>query len=388
MPLNRVPTILVAAVLLTPAAVVLGDRSTPPASTAATEEAFMHAENLALAFQTVAERVQASVVSVRSAQEVVRNGNGRNNGNGNGNGDPFLDSPLRDFFDRLGGDETPEQRRFFRQGQGSGFIVSPDGYIVTNNHVVANARRVTVRLSDDRAFRAEVIGTDPKTDLAVIRIDAGELLPALPFGDSESLRVGQWVVAAGNPFGLASSITAGIVSAKGRSRVGITDYEDFIQTDAAINPGNSGGPLVNLYGQVVGVNTAIFSRTGGSMGVGFAIPIDLAEPVVNSLIADGTVVRGWLGVSIQNLDPAFAEAVGFDGTEAVRVGDVLPEGPAERAGLRSGDLLTRLGESTMNDVDQLRFAVAAIRPGTVVDVEVFRDGSTQVVPVEIGRLAD
>ena len=201
-------------------------------------------------------------------------------------------------------------------------IVSADGYVLTNNHVVGEADEVTVLLGKNRELRAEVVGTDPMTDLAVIRIKA-DRLPAAKLGNSNKLKVGEWVVAAGNPFGLSDTITAGIVSATGRSNMRIAEYEDFIQTDAAINPGNSGGPLVNLRGEVVGINTAIASRTGVYNGVGFAIPINLARSIMDSLIKTGQVVRGWLGVSVQPLDEAMAETFGYDSTDGVLIGDVL-----------------------------------------------------------------
>ena len=201
-------------------------------------------------------------------------------------------------------------------------IVSADGYVLTNNHVVGEADEVTVLLGKNRQLRAEVVGTDPMTDLAVIRIKA-DRLPAAKLGNSNKLKVGEWVVAAGNPFGLSDTITAGIVSATGRSNMRIAEYEDFIQTDAAINPGNSGGPLVNLRGEVVGINTAIASRTGVYNGVGFAIPINLARSIMDSLIKTGQVVRGWLGVSVQPLDEAMAETFGYDSTDGVLIGDVL-----------------------------------------------------------------
>jgi len=301
---------------------------------------------------------------------------------------PFQGREFRDFF----GDEffrhffgeIPEEQ-MKQRSLGSGVVVSEDGYILTNNHVVDGADEVTVKLFDDREFPARIVGTDPKTDLAVIKIDAEKLHPAR-LGDSDDLRIGEWVVAVGNPFGLSHTITAGIVSAKGRADVGIAAYEDFIQTDAAINPGNSGGPLVNLRGEVVGINTAIFSRSGGYMGIGFAIPIGMARSVMNSLIDKGEVIRGWLGVAIQNLDQGLAESFGYDSTEGVLVGDVTGGSPADTAGLKQGDIIIRFNGRKVRNVHQLRSSVASTEPGSKVPVEVLRDGKRSTLTVEIGEL--
>ena len=268
---------------------------------------------------------------------------------------------------------------------GSGVIVDPSGYILTNNHVVGFADEIDVRLWDRREFRAELIGTDEKTDLAVIKIKANDLVAAT-LGDSDNLHIGEWVVAAGNPFGLDNSITQGIVSATGRSNVGIVDYEDFIQTDAAINPGNSGGPLVNLKGEVIGINSAIFSRSGGYMGIGFAIPVNMARTVMKSLIKDGRVVRGWLGVAIQDLDKDMAASFGFKGTEGALIGDLTPDGPADRAGIKQGDIVVRYDGQVVTNVTQLRNLVAATKPGERVDLIVFRDGTEKSLRVKIGEL--
>ena len=272
-----------------------------------------------------------------------------------------------------------------QEGQGTGFVVSEDGYIVTNHHVVGEADEVRVRLPDGESFEATVVGTDSKTDIAVLKINANDLTPVM-LGDSEDLHVGEWVVAAGTPFGLTSTITAGIVSAKGRSRMGFADYEDFIQTDAAINPGNSGGPLVNLRGEVVGVNTAIFSKSGGHNGIGFAIPVNLARNIMERLIEDGHIVRGWLGVYIQNLDDGLARSFGFDGTHGALVGDLPEHSPAADAGIQVGDILTHMNGEEIANVERLRLDIAATRPGTEVTFTVYRDGVTETVHVEIGEL--
>jgi serine protease Do len=253
--------------------------------------------------------------------------------------------------------------------------------------VVEGADQITVRTTDERELRAELVGSDPQTDLAVLKVENGGLDP-LPLGDSDSLQVGQWVVAAGTPFGLSSSITAGIVSATGRSNLRIADYEDFIQTDAAINPGNSGGPLLDLDGKVVGINTAIFSRTGGYMGIGFAIPINMAKDVMNSLIEEGKVTRGRLGVSIQDLDDDLADSFGFGSRNGVLIGDVEAGSPAEEAGLQAGDIIVRYDGAAVSRTDDLRMRVAGTRPGEEVDVEVWRDGRRRTFRVEVGELAN
>lgn len=335
------------------------------------------ADDLSVAFAHVAERVAPSVVNVRSSVRVA---------GPSGRALPRMDEErLREFFgdgflDRFGG----RGGGAIREGQGSGFIVDEDGHILTNNHVVAEASEVRVQLHDGREFVAEVVGTDPRTDLAVLRIEADGLRP-LRFAEAEGVRVGEWVVAVGNPFGLESTITAGIVSAKGRTRVGITDYENFIQTDAAINPGNSGGPLVNLRGEVVGVNTAIATRTGGSVGVGFAIPSDLAGSILRRLVDDGVVVRGWLGVVIQDLDPGLARSFGFEGTDGVLISEVQPGGPADGAGLRAGDIVTAFNGRSLRSMDDLRLSVAEVRPGTGVDIVVHREGRERRLEVEVGE---
>lgn len=271
------------------------------------------------------------------------------------------------------------------RGLGSGVILDASGYILTNNHVVEGATVLRVRLYDDREFSAEVVGTDPKTDLAVIRVEASGLVPAVT-ATSEAVRVGQWVMAAGSPFGLTESVSAGIVSAVGRGGMGITDYGDFIQTDAAINQGNSGGPLIDLRGRVIGINTAIASQTGGSNGVGFAIPSDLAKVVLAQLIAFGSVERGWLGIVMGKLTPDLAKSFGHSGTDGVLVDDVDPAGPAAAADLRAGDIVTELDGKALRDMVALRNGVAQRRPGTKVKVTVVRAGAARTVDLELGAL--
>ncbi len=339
--------------------------------------------DLSHAFEDVAEAIKPSVVNISAIKKVKARHSVRRLPDGFSHG-PFREFFGDEFFDRF---FHPQQqpRGYVQQGLGTGVIVSDDGHILTNNHVVDNADEVTVKLSDERTFTARVIGTDPKTDLAVIKVAADDLHPAT-LGDSDTVRIGQWVVAVGNPFGLSNTLTAGIVSAKGRSNVGIVDYEDFIQTDAAINPGNSGGPLVNLRGEVVGINTAIFTKSGGYMGVGFSIPVNMARSVLESLIENGHVVRGYLGVLIQDLDEGLAQSFGFDGKDGALVGDVTPGGPAADAGLVAGDIIVGFDGRTVENVARLRSMVAETKPGTRAQLEVWRDGQTERLYAEIGEL--
>jgi serine protease Do len=341
------------------------------------------ARQLSSAFEDVAEHVRPSVVSVTTERKPQQGGpNG---------GNPYPETPFGDLFDRFFGPGGPGGRQFDfgmpqpQEGLGSGFVVSKEGYVLTNAHVVDGADQITVRTTDERELRATLVGSDPQTDLAVLKIENGGLEP-LELGDSASLQVGQWVVAAGTPFGLSSSITAGIVSATGRSNLNIATYEDFIQTDAAINPGNSGGPLLDLNGEVVGINTAIFSRTGGYMGIGFAIPINMARDVMNSLIEDGRVVRGRLGAWIQDLDEDLAGSFGLDSRDGVLLGDIEPGSPAEEAGLEAGDIVLELDGQPVSRADDLRKRIAATRPGEEVDLLIWREGRRRTVEVEVGEL--
>jgi serine protease Do len=297
----------------------------------------------------------------------------------------FDDELLKKFFgDRLPQLQVPETPQF-ATGQGSGFIISEDGYILTNAHVVGGADRVTVTLADQREYTATIIGTDSHSDVAVVKIDAKNL-PTLPLGDSEQLETGEWVLAIGSPFGLPGTVTSGIVSATGRNRVGITDYENFIQTDAAINPGNSGGPLVNLQGEVVGINTAIFSRSGGYMGIGFAIPVNMAREVCDQLIRNGSVTRGYLGIMIQELTPDLARSFGLEGKHGVLIGDVTHDSPAENAGLKSGDVVVGLDGQEVKDMGSFRNRVAHTQPEQKMALKVVRDGKQIDVSVTVGKL--
>ncbi len=271
------------------------------------------------------------------------------------------------------------------RGLGSGVIIDASGYILTNNHVVEGAQRLRVRLQDDREFEAEVVGTDAKTDVAVIRIEADRLVAATTTS-SEGVRVGQWVMAAGSPFGLAKSVSAGIVSAVGRGAMGIADYGDFLQTDAAVNQGNSGGPLIDLRGRVIGINTAIASQSGGSNGVGFAIPIDLAKGIMRQLIDHGSVERGWLGIVMGRLTPEMAASFGRKDHDGVLVDDVDPKGPAAAAGLRAGDIVLAIDGRRLKDMGMLRNRVAGKRPGTRVELSIWRADAAKSVTLELGAL--
>jgi len=299
--------------------------------------------------------------------------------------DPF-DFFGDEFFDRFFRHRMPSQPRKHKQvGQGSGFIIDDKGYILTNNHVVGDADEITVKLNDGREFKAKLIGTDEKSDVAVIKIEAKELT-AISLGDSDNLEIGELVMAVGNPFGLTESLTLGIVSAKGRSTVGIADYEDFIQTDAAINPGNSGGPLINLKGEVVCINTAIFSQSGGNMGIGFAIPINMAKSIKEQLIKEGKVTRGQLGVMIGEVTKDLEDYFKLDSSKGVVVNDVFEDSPAEKAGIERGDIILEMDGQEIKGVGHLRNTVATVSPGTKVKLLIYRDGKERTITVKIGEL--
>jgi len=297
---------------------------------------------------------------------------------------PFFNDPqLREFFgDQFRHFQQPKQRN--QSGLGSGVIVEKDGYILTNNHVVKDADEIKVRLADKREFKGKIIGTDQKTDLAVIKIEADNL-PIIKLGDSDKLKIGETVIAVGNPFGLNQTVTSGIVSAKGRANVGIADYEDFIQTDAAINPGNSGGALVNIRGEVIGINTAIFSTSGGYMGIGFAIPSNMAKMVMDSLLKKGKVIRGWLGVSIQPVTPELGKQFGLQDEKGALVGDVVEDSPAEKAKIQSGDIILEYDGKEVSDPTSLRNLVAATITDKVVGIKIIREGKPLTLKVTISE---
>jgi serine protease Do len=274
-----------------------------------------------------------------------------------------------------------------REGTGSGFIIAPDGLVLTNNHVVEKAREIKVTLKDGRELSAQVRGRDPKTDLAVLKIEASGPFPVATLGDSDALSVGDWVIAIGNPFGLDNSVTAGIVSAKGRA-IGAGPYDEFIQTDAPINPGNSGGPLLDEQGAVVGINTAIFSQSGGSIGIGFAVPINLAKSLVPQLQKDGHVTRGWLGVTLQKVTPDLAEAMKVDPGRGALVSAVMPDSPAAHAGVAPGDVIVRYDGTTVDEHATLPMLVAATPVGKTVEVEALRDGARRTFSIKVDKLAE
>lgn len=345
---------------------------------------------LSLAFEKVAEIIKPSIVTINVSKHIQPGDQQPVN--------PFQGTPFQDFFNNdLLGRNLPSQPKsgavrprgpgsLIPQGLGTGMIVDSSGHILTNNHVLGDSDKISVRLGNKKIYEAKIVGRDPRTDLAVIQIEAPGLVP-VSFGDSDQVKIGEWVVAAGNPFGLDSTITAGIVSAKGRSSItDPTQYEDFIQTDAAINPGNSGGPLLNLKGEVIGVNSAILSGTGANLGIGFAIPTKMARDVMQSLIKSGKVTRGFLGVMIQNLDQDMASSFGFDGTDGALVGDVSPDSPADRGGLRQGDIVLEFNGIRITEVNQLRNLVAAVMPDQNVKILVFRDGAKVPVAVKVGEL--
>ncbi len=358
-------------------------------SVAVAEDSIRYAQKLSEAFEQTAKSITPSVVNIVSMKKAkisaIRRG-----GLGGMRRDPFFEQ-FKDFFgddfmDRFENAPQDPGDSPGQQGLGTGVIVDAEGgFILTNNHVIGDADSIEVRLSDGRKIKAELIGKDERSDLAVVKIKADKLIAA-KLGDSEALKIGEWVVAAGNPFGLDNTITAGIVSAKGRSIMGGGQYEDFIQTDAAINPGNSGGPLVNLNGEVVGINTAIFSRSGGYMGIGFAIPANMARNVMESLISNGRMVRGWLGVGIQNLSEDLAKSFKYEGTDGALVGHVEADGPAGKAGLKQGDIIFSLNDEKIKDINQLRNKIAGFKPGTSVTLGYVRDGKNRDVSIKVGEL--
>ncbi|MBI3802642.1 MAG: DegQ family serine endoprotease [Nitrospirae bacterium] len=325
-------------------------------------------------FVEISKAVTPAVVNI-STTRVIKGGGegGGEEGGGGPPGFPFDDPFFRRFF----GDQAPRRgqpppRERKAQSLGSGVIVDSDGLIITNNHVVAKSDEIKVLLGDKREFKGKLIGSDPKSDIAVIKIDAKDL-PTIPWGESDKLQVGEYVLAIGNPFGLNQTVTMGIVSAVGRANVGIADYEDFIQTDAAINPGNSGGAMVNTHGELVGINTAIFTQSGGYMGIGFAVPSKMAHTIMDSLVKNGKVVRGWLGISIQEITPQLAKEFGLKESKGALVGDVLPNSPAEKAGFKRGDIIVQYNNQPIENSTQLRNMVAQTGVGTRAKVRVVRD---------------
>ncbi len=331
------------------------------------------AQQLSDVFASVAEQANPSVVTVFTETKVKAQ-----------QSSPFGgDEFFRKFF------QIPEhQGNLTRMGLGSGVIVDANGVILTNNHVVEGADNIQVQLMDGREFNAKVKGTDPLTDLAVITIEAKDLKP-INFGSSEKLRVGDWVLAIGSPLNpeLEHTVTAGIISAKGRTGVGLSQYEDYLQTDAAINPGNSGGALVNMNGELVGINSAIATQTGGFQGIGFAIPVDLAKVIMNDIITKGKVIRGWLGVYIQNINPEIAKALKLNTAQGVIVSKVQPNSPAEKAGLKAEDVIVKYDDRQVNTAGELSTWVSTTSPGTEVNIGIIRNDKPMTIKVKIGELS-
>ncbi|MCP1649161.1 DegQ family serine endoprotease [Pseudomonas sp. GD04087] len=336
-------------------------------------------------FTPLVEKASPAVVNISTTQKLPDRSNAQM-------GIPDLDGlppGLREFFERSiprGQGQAPRGQQREAQSLGSGFIISDDGYILTNNHVVADADEILVRLSDRSEHKAKLVGADPRSDVAVLKIDA-KGLPTLKLGDSDKLKVGEWVLAIGSPFGFDHSVTAGIVSAKGRSLPN-ENYVPFIQTDVAINPGNSGGPLLNLQGEVVGINSQIFTRSGGFMGLSFAIPIDVALNVADQLKAGGKVNRGWLGVVIQEVNKDLAESFGLDKPAGALVAQLVEDGPAAKGGLQVGDVILSLNGQTINESADLPHLVGNMKPGDKASLEVIRDNKRQTLSMTIGSLPD
>ncbi len=332
-------------------------------------------------FAALAQEVMPAVVNINTTKNVPARTQRRQFPRGQ---DPFEQFFGEDFWDRFGnGRRGPSKQRSL----GSGFVIDDTGYIVTNRHVVEGADDIDVQFSTGKQFKAKLVGEDAKTDVALLKITPQGKIPSVPLGDSDRLQVGDWVLAAGNPFGLSHTLTAGIVSARDRV-IGAGPYDDFIQTDASINPGNSGGPLFDQYGRVIGINTAIFSQSGGNIGIGFATPINLARAVVDQLRASGKVTRGWLGVSIQPLGPDLRQALGLGDTEGALIADVIAKSPAETSGLKRGDVVIGMDGKPVTEPWQLSRTIAMMAPGSVTSLRVIRDGKERTLEVKVGKQPD
>jgi serine protease Do len=325
-----------------------------------------------MAFSDIVRSVSPAVVNI-STKKTVK-----------GDSSPFSHffDPFEDLFEHF---EMPRKKR--EMSLGSGVLVSSDGFIITNSHVVEKADEIKVTLMDKREFKGKIVGSDSKTDIAVIKIKA-DGLPSIQWGDSDTMQVGEFVLAFGNPFGFSHTVTMGIVSAVGRANVGIADYEDFIQTDAAINPGNSGGPLVNIQGKLIGVNAAIFSRTGGYQGIGFAVPSNMAESVMNQLRDEGKVTRGWIGVTIQDITPELAKEFGIKKPAGALVSDVFKGSPAKRSGLKRGDVIIELNGRKVKDVVSLRNMVAQSKVGSTINMKIIRSKKDHTLKVNVTELPE
>jgi serine protease Do len=352
------------------AAGLLADRVAGPVAHAKSAQYF----NAPASFNQLAEMVSPAVVNIRTVKTIK------------GGGPVFRQfqrdpwgrkGPFKDFFERYFGEDM--QKEFKQPSLGSGFIIDKDGFVVTNNHVIEDADQIKVKLKDEREFDAEIVGRDPNTDIALLKITSGQDLPTAKLGDSDELKVGQWVVAIGSPFGLEHTVTAGIVSAKGRV-IGSGPYDDFIQTDASINPGNSGGPLLNLNGEVIGINTAIVAS---GQGIGFAIPVNLAKGIIMALKSEGEVTRGWLGVAIQDLSSEMAEYYGIKSKEGVFVADVFEGDPADKAGIKPKDIILEINGQKIKTSRQLTSMIAGVPVGESAKIKILRDGNEKTVKVKI-----
>ncbi|MCK2182612.1 Do family serine endopeptidase [Halomonas getboli] len=378
--------LLLAIVLLNAFPRLLGRQATPPVATAPAPQATPTAEEIdrpapelreaapldrgqgQVSYATAVDQAAPAVVNVYSSRVVERDSH------------PLMSDP---FFRQFFGNDAPRRQRML-SSLGSGVIVSEDGYVLTNNHVIRGADQIQVALRDGRETIAEVVGTDPESDLAVLRIDLDDL-PVIELADSSQVAIGDVSLAIGNPFGVGQTVTMGIISATGRSHLGLNAYEDFIQTDAAINPGNSGGALINPEGALVGINTAIFSRSGGSQGIGFAIPANLARSILEQIVTQGRVVRGWLGVEAQELNPELAASFGLEAPTGVIIAGVVPDGPAEDAGLQPGDVLLEVDGNPILDPRQTMSDIADIAPGTELPVTLIRGGEKQQVTLTVAE---
>ena len=336
-------------------------------------------------FADLVEKLTPAVVNISTTQKI----------RGGAEGMQMFESPeggevpeeFRNFLEQFGKQGGGKQTEHEVYSLGSGFIIDPDGYIATNNHVIADAEEITVILSDDSKLKAKLIGRDPKTDLALLKVEAGRKLPAVTLGDSDISRVGDWVIAIGNPFGLGGTVTAGIISARARN-INAGQYDDFIQTDAAINRGNSGGPLFNVKGEVVGVNTAIYSPSGGSIGIGFAVPMAEAKPVFMQLRTTGHIDRGWLGVKIQTVTDEIADSVGLKKAIGALVMEVSKDSPADKAGIKVGDVITRFDGKEVKEMRQLPRMVAETKKDKTVAIEFWRNGKSQTAELTVGELKE
>lgn len=356
---------------------LLGQSGLPATGLAAEDENIQLLEKSARAFSSVVKKAEPAVVNVRVEKKEGMSPEDQFN--------PFDDPSFQRFFGpsfkHPSIPQSPEQ--FKSQAAGSGFLISEDGYILTNNHLIDKADKITVRMDGGQELEAKLVGTDPQSDVALIKISDGRKFSYLPLGDSDKLEVGEWVIAIGSPFGLDSTVTVGVVSAKGRNRMGINEYENFIQTDAAINPGNSGGPLLNIYGEVIGINTAIFSRSGGYMGIGFAIPVNMAKTVKSQLLAKGKVTRSWLGVAIQDMSADLARSFKMTQKSGALVTEVSKDSPAERAGIKQGDVIIIYDGKPVVDVADLRNRVAMTPGGTKVDLTLVRNEKQQKLTIQV-----